>query len=307
MCAYVLGSNGRPLEAEDAILRNLDVGLEREQSSLALTALYVSTANVDKLRERLADPSIVRRLPVPLLIRAANVLGPQNVPETLVGRLASSLAAHYELAFGPDDFVLITAPQWNLQSSEMSLIVGDEAHRHSTIALMPGRSEVRFARIGEFGHLLRGSAIPPNATLVVRYPGTPIVHLRLDRRAESASNGATLASFPVVDMFGTPPFSGRRYNLVLVSIEIGETNFPIVLLPGVSHPTFREAIESGPSPPSNESPIPRGIETPPKTDAANAAQLKTAPADGHPTPPLLAVPKPPASPSPPVEGPKFGS
>ena len=81
---------------------------------------------------------------MPLVIRAAAVLGPRRTPEAVVAQWASSVAAHYELNYGPDDFVLETTPLWGLQASEMSLVVRDESYRQSTIALTPGQSEVRF-------------------------------------------------------------------------------------------------------------------------------------------------------------------
>ena len=255
MCAHVLGRNGRTAEAEDAVLRNLDVDLERVQSAAALLSLYTRQGKIAKLRSRLSDPALVRAVPMPLLIRAAAVLGPKRLPEAIVAHWASSLAAHYELNYGPDDFVLVTTPLWNLQTSEMSLIVGDESFRQSTIALSPGQSEVRFARIGEVGHPLYASSNPPPALLIVKYPDAPLVRLRLDSRFEAGGTAPTVASFPVVDMLASASLTGRHQKLFLVSIRIGETEFPVSarLAGGIAAPS-EDVDEPSTSPVEVDSP-----------------------------------------------------
>ena len=143
---------------------------------------------------------------MPILIRAAAVLGPAELPESVVAHWISSLAARYELNYGPDDFVLETTPLWDLQKSEMSLIVGDESFRQSTIALTPGQSEVRFARICEVGHPLYATANAPAAALIVKYPESPLVRLRLEPQPESSGATSTLSSFPVVDFLTSASF-----------------------------------------------------------------------------------------------------
>src|SRR3984885_145107 len=57
MAAQVLGRNGRPIEAEDAILRNLGVELERDRSTVALVSLYATTRNRQKLQAWLTNPA----------------------------------------------------------------------------------------------------------------------------------------------------------------------------------------------------------------------------------------------------------
>jgi hypothetical protein len=227
MCAHVLGHNGRMAEAEDAVLRNLDVNLEREQSVVALLSLYTLQGKVSKLRARLTNPALVRSVPMPMLIRAAAVLGPKRLPDAIMAHWSTSLTARYELNYGPDDFVLVTTPLWNLQTSEMSLVVGEESFRQSTIALTPGQSEVRFARIGEIGHPLYASSNPPPVLLIIKFPDAPLVRLKLDSRGETAVAASAATNFPVVDMLASASLTGRHQNLFLTSVQIGETEFPV--------------------------------------------------------------------------------
>jgi hypothetical protein len=226
MAAQVLGRNGRAAEAEDAILRNLDVDLEHDRSTVALVSLYSTTHNIQKLQAWLSNPSTVSRLPMPTLIRAAAVLGPRRIPGAVIAQWAATIDAHYDLNFGADDFVLVTAPAWRLQSSEMSLYVGKDSFRQSTIALMTGKSEVRFAQFAEIGHPFYASANPPSATLLVKFPDAPLVRLRLDSRAPVAANSST--GFSMVEMLTPSSYSGRHHQLQLAAVEIGQAQFAVV-------------------------------------------------------------------------------
>ncbi len=305
MCAQVLGRSGRTAEAEDAVLRNLDVDLERVQSTAALVSLYARQGKVAKLRSRLTNPALVRSVPMPMLIRAAAVLGPQRIPESVVAHWASSLTAHYELNYGPDDFVLETTPLWNLQTSEMSLIVGDESFRQSTIALTGGQSEVRFARICEVGHPLYATSNPPAATLIVKYPDAPLLRLRLEARPEAGGSASALASLPMVDFLTSASVKGRHQKLSLVSIQIGETDFP---LSGRSGGGFTPPSEDADE--ASTSPIDVG--SPPEVKPAIPGTPPTEPAPRPTTQPSAALEPPIPRLSPPklpivqpMEGPKL--
>jgi hypothetical protein len=290
MCAQVLAHSGHMAEAEDAVLRNLDVDLERTQSTAALISLYARQRKFAKLRSRLASPMLVRSVPMPLLIRAAAVLGPQRLPESIVAHWASSLTAHYELNYGADDFVLETTPLWNLQTSEMSLVIGDESHRQSTIAITSGQSEVRFARFGDVGHPLYATSNCPAATLIVKYPDAPLVRLRLEARSEPGAAAPALSSLPMVDFLTSASLKTRQQRLSLVSIQIGETEFPISARMAGSSLAPSDDVEE-PSALSTEADSPA---------AAKPTTTSNGPAGGPAmpgTPPMAAAPHPTTLPS----------
>jgi hypothetical protein len=315
MCARVLGRNGRVAEAEDAVLRNLDVNLEREQSVAALLSLYTLQGNTAKLRARLTNPALVRSVSMPMLIRAAAVLGPRRLPEAIMAHWASSLTAHYELNYGPDDFVLVTTPLWNLQTSEMSLVVRDESFRQSTIAMTPGQSEVRFARIGEIGHPLYASSNPPPVVLIVKFPDAPLVRLKLDSRAENAGAASAAPTFPVVDMLASASLTGRHQNLFLTSVQIGETEFPVSSRPAIGIASPQEDADEPSTPP-----VESGQPSTAKPANETGSKATTSPTTGSPTVtkpeqtphpsvvteppiPVLVMPKLPARPA--LDGPKL--
>jgi hypothetical protein len=328
MCAHVLGHNGRVAEAEDAVLRNLDVNLEREQSIAALLSLYTLQGNVGKLRARLTNPALVRSVSMPMLIRAAAVLGPKRLPEAIMAHWVSSLSAHYELNYGPDDLVLVTTPLWNLQASEMSLVVGNESFRQSTIAMTPGQSEVRFARIGKIGHPLYASSNPPPALLIVKFPDAPLVRLKLDSRAENGGTVSAATTFPVVDMLASASLTGRHQNLFLTSVQIGEAEFPVSSRPANRTAVPGEEVEEPSTPqiefdqPSTAKPAtetgstatgsptaaasPTAVASPTAAGSSTVTKPEQTPhpsAVAEPPIPVLVMPKLPARPS--MDGPKL--
>src|SRR5580704_1959250 len=305
MCAQVLGRCGRTAEAEDAVLRNLDVDLERVQSTAALVSLYARQGKVAKLRSRLANPALVRSMPMPMLIRAAAVLGPQRIPDSVVAHWASSLTAAYELNYGPDDFALETTPLWNLQTSEMSLIVGDESYRQSTIALTGGQSEVRFARICEVGHPLYATSNPPPATLIVKYPDAPLVRLRLEASPEGAGSASTLASFPMVYFLTSATVKGRHQKLSLVSIQIGETQFRFSGRIGVGFTPPNEDADEASASPVDVGPSPETKPGMPGTPPTEPAPRPTTQPSATLEPPIPRLSPPKLPMAPPMEGPKL--
>ncbi|MFV1991544.1 MAG: hypothetical protein ACC652_12475, partial [Acidimicrobiales bacterium] len=88
LCARVLQRNNRVVAAEDAILCNLDVGLESHHSRVFQLALYYDSDQRGKMVKVLDDPQIVADLPMSAVIRCAAYLGPDETP-THVTQLVS--------------------------------------------------------------------------------------------------------------------------------------------------------------------------------------------------------------------------
>ncbi|HEX6983744.1 MAG TPA: hypothetical protein VF170_00135, partial [Planctomycetaceae bacterium] len=106
--------------AEDAVLRNLDAGLEAEQSGVALLAVYARQGDPKKILARLDDAAVVNRTPMPVLLRCAAALKGQTLPHPAAERLRTSLHGY----LGRDDFVLVADPSWEFRSA---LFAVDEA------------------------------------------------------------------------------------------------------------------------------------------------------------------------------------
>ncbi len=196
-CAAVLEQYGDEPDAEDAILRNLDVDLERTHSTTQLVGLYHRTENVAKLRERLADPTDVALVPAPLLARACAQLGKSGpVPPVAVAKLERSLYAVADTRFGPDDLVVKGASNWWLPYAGMGIRVGNAAYAKAERHNVETVHEARFEGVGDFGSPLGGVDYDGQCIVDVRYPDGSEAHVVLAKRpAPKKSSGGIVATF----------------------------------------------------------------------------------------------------------------
>jgi hypothetical protein len=217
VCAAVLQRNGEVTDAEDAILRNLDVGLERSQSQVALLGLYSQTKQIDKLTAQLHHPDVIRDVPVPVLLACASRVGDERVSAAIIGQLQSTLQAAPRLNLGRDDLVLTAGPNWQLQNAAVTLQWRNKTYRKARVAAQKDSMLISFDGVDEFGNFFsHASNQTPIVTL--KYPDFPPVTLHLS--AHSSGDGTTsdsgshksagrypiyrLASFDPVEGLATP-------------------------------------------------------------------------------------------------------
>ncbi len=112
MCAQVLEANGRIDDAEDAILRNLDVDLERRYSSVGLLGLYYRQDRLDELAARLADPDFIVHVPMLGIVQCLAKLGPERTPQSVLSGLTNSIRVAVEPRFGTDDLLVACGASW---------------------------------------------------------------------------------------------------------------------------------------------------------------------------------------------------
>ena len=196
ICARVLGRHGKAALAEDAILRNLDVDLETEQSLSTLVLLYCHTKDERKLVKRLQSADDLARLPIPVLLHCANVLGREKTPEPVRRHLNGSMYAYADLNFGRDDLVLLALPSWNLQQAKLSLTVGERRFEQSKLESSKGHTRIRFREIGELGTPLKRTSKQRSVVLTLEYPddNTLRVHLQKPRGKARPSGVAFVKS-----------------------------------------------------------------------------------------------------------------
>ncbi len=221
MSAFILQRHGFFEEAEDAILRNLDVKLEQDQSRIALLALYLQWKNKEKLLEMLSQKDVLPRVPVVYLIRCAELLG-DELPDSVREYLRMSLYGYLDLHFGADDFVIQAAPSWQLNNARLSLLLGSRQVTAARGKWTGEQWEVRFFNVGEFGsdfkpqwNLLR------QVTLILNFPGQPTLRVELARPVLSAAvkqRASGWASFTVRTSYHSIPY----YALQVVGVALGE-------------------------------------------------------------------------------------
>lgn len=151
MAAQVLEHHGYLKEAEDAILRNIDVDLETSRSTVALVGLYYRQHQADSLAKVLADEEILKSLPVLSLVQAAAELARTHpVPPATLQRLRTSLRVAVEPRFGADDLVIACNSVWQSGNAKVALVLPghtkmSEAIRHTNIETHPsGETVIRF-------------------------------------------------------------------------------------------------------------------------------------------------------------------
>ncbi len=264
MCAYILQRHGLVAEAEDAILRNLDVGMEESQSRLALLALYLKWDKLEKLAALLSDRETVEQTPVVFLLKSAEKLG-GRLPETVREHLRSSLYGFADLHFGPDDFVLVATSNWQLQNARMTLVLGGQQFTAARGDWSGEQWRVRFPRVGEFGSDLRPQwERLTQATLLLHFPSTPTVRIEL-ARPSAAQTAGRWSPFSVRTVTNTRP----RHWLQVVRIELGDHS--VTLSPVSPTPQPERAEPDDAAPPRPRAPqAPAGVPAA-STDGGRAA------------------------------------
>jgi hypothetical protein len=179
ICACVLQRNRCFDEAEDAILRNLDVNLERSQSQLALVALLYQADDRTRLAGWLSDPAIVREMPALLLVQCATKLGETHPLPHVSQAMLRSLYGLPKLNRGRDDLVIHAGNGWQLGQAQLSLRYGDQIFRAPRTTVQPDGMLVTFEGVAEWGSTVGDGQEPKSAVLVVQYPQSAPIELTL--------------------------------------------------------------------------------------------------------------------------------
>lgn len=187
LCARVLAEHRRFREAEDAVLRNLDVDLETQHSLSALALLYCRWDNDDKLLELLRDAPTVRRLPMPILLFCTAHLDAGRRPQPILPFIASSIEASVERHFGEDDLVVRGVPTWQLQQARVSLEMLGHRCTQAPQFMAKQVHELRYAQVLEAGSPLASESNGLGVTLVLEYPGLQTIRLHM-QQTEGESN-----------------------------------------------------------------------------------------------------------------------
>ena len=256
VCATVLQKCGRFDDAEDAILRNLDVNLEKQQSRVALLGLYYSSHNKVKLAAQLQDPEWVREIPARLLLMCAAEIGQRDLPFAVADQLTMSLQGTPRLNMGRDDFVVAVSPTWQIQNATVTLHWGDQTFGNPRITAARESVLMSFDGIAEFGSPLTSPQDNQEIFLTIKYPETSPVKLTLKSRSDS-SKPMDLANLKIV---------GRRHPLYrVVSLEQNDTRLsllaeatgtvPVDLGMPVSRSTSKPLLKTEEDPTNDDAPF----------------------------------------------------
>jgi len=204
MAARVLQRHGQIENAEDAILRNLDVELEKSQSQVFLASLYFFSHQNEKVVAMLNDPQAVAHLPAPVLLRCAAMVGVERTPPLVVNNILASLEAYPRSGFGSQQVVVRVGNVWQLHLAHLEAWQNGTRLPEPEVQAGNGFYDLRYASQQERGFPF--GAPPPvrDLTLAFSYPDQTVVHLTLQRgestgMALSASQSMRIKSVRVGD------------------------------------------------------------------------------------------------------------
>ena len=217
ICARVLQRSGNIEAAEDAILRNLDVNLEAEQSRVFLVVLYEKSDQRDKLLRQLGDPQLIARLPAPVLLRCAARLGQDATPPAVLKTVVESLEGQPRIQFGKDEFVLRATSSWLLNLASLRVFHQGEELKSPEVTAGNGHYTLRYATRFDWGNPLGPVSPPSEFELQLTYPDHTEVRLVL----AGESGGSMPAAARVVTSRVTGPAPMR-----ITQIEVGDARQP---------------------------------------------------------------------------------
>jgi len=217
ICAQVLRRNQRYSAAEDAVLRNLDVQLETENSRVFLVALYDDAGERDKLLRQLSDPQVVATIPAPVLLRCSARLGPDATPPHVMRAVVSTLEAQPRYQFGADDFIVRASSSWMLNLATIQVYHNGVALAGPEVTSSNGHYQLRFTADSDWGNPLDPTSRAQEFELRLTYPDHTDVQLVLAPSSELGAGGSGLAPARAV----TARMSGGP-TLRIAKIVVGE-------------------------------------------------------------------------------------
>jgi hypothetical protein len=187
VCARVLQRHRQYAAAEDAVLRNLDVGLEHDQSRVFLVSVYYHAEDRAKLAKVLTDPNFAN-LPRSAVIRCAALLGPEQTPPNAMRLVAGSIDAQPQITFGQDEVILHASDAWQLPLAHMKASINGVELTAAHAATINGGHELRLTPARDLGTPLGGNQ-KFDLKLDLTYPDSSTVSLTMALSDEPVRTG----------------------------------------------------------------------------------------------------------------------
>ncbi|MDH3717130.1 MAG: hypothetical protein OES79_03320 [Planctomycetota bacterium] len=235
ICARILQHHGRLDDAEDAILRNLDVELETTQSRVFLASLYFHADKKQKLARFIANPEVVAGLPAPVLLRCAACLGAEQTPPPVLAAVLAALDVQPRLQFGPDELVVRMSPAWQLHLAHVDVSLQGRQLHARPLENVAGAHQLRFAERFEFGGPLAMKSDDVSVEVRFTYPDRTVVQVTIgpDRRQQDIASMIALVQTPA-----SHTRTAATGMLKVAGIAVNDTPIPL------THVAARSAAES---------------------------------------------------------------
>ncbi|QDU81636.1 hypothetical protein Pla110_33790 [Polystyrenella longa] len=250
VCARILSENREYDSAEESLLRNLDIGLEESQSRVGLLTLYYQAGDKRKMLAQLQDPKVLASVPPPVLLQCSALFDAREFPPQLRQQLANSIRIEPQLGFGADDLVIVASPEWNFETSDIVLQVGQRRWNDPYIVRRERHVELRFPGVVEWGTPLQAQATTTPVAIGLRYAGMPTFQLTMTPNQLANPNGGR--------GFGIGNDARNESSaLLLTTVEMNQmklpVNNPLLSWQGGNHlPTRRTETQQELFPSSNQ-------------------------------------------------------
>ncbi len=217
VCARILQTRHRFSAAEDAILRNLDVGLETAHSRVFLVTHYYAADEDEKLLRLLDDPEIVAGLPAPVLLRCAAKLGSDVTPEHVLQTVFASLEGQPRVQFGRDDFILRASSAWMLHLASLNVVYQGEELASPEVTSNGAHYQLRYAGRFDWGSPLNHTPDDMRFEVRLTYPDQTVIRMVLQPGVDAAAS--SVLESVTTRTNGMPP-------LQISAIEVGDARIP---------------------------------------------------------------------------------
>jgi hypothetical protein len=256
VCARILQRHRKFAAAEDAVLRNLDVGLESDQSRVFLVSVYYHALEKGKLARILNDPQFAS-LPTPVLIRCAAFLGAEQTPPHVLRTVSASIDAQPRVLFGPDEVILHASDAWQLPLAKMKATLNGQDLTPAHATTINGGHELRLTAQKDLGTPFGNSPDAWDLTIELTYPDAVTVSLDMSLDQEHSRAVPTR----------TTAFRGPSAPVLrLSSIQVGEMRLTLAGARSAEAdrlPTFEQSAAASPPP---TVPVLMPIESDPATE-----------------------------------------
>jgi len=218
MAARILQRRGQIADAEDAILRNLDVDLEQSQSHVFLASLYYFSRDEKKLLAMMNDPQAVAHLPAPVLLRCAALVGVEQAPPLVVNNILASLEAFPRSGLGTDQVTVRVGYAWQLYLARVEAWQDGKRLSDPQVSNGKGFHDLRFTLQSDRPFSLPGSGSKKDLQLVLTYPDETVVRLTLGNPGEMSGGRPSIALGAAI---ATPT------SMRISSIRVGDDTFAL--------------------------------------------------------------------------------
>lgn len=242
MCARILERGQRVAEAEDAILRNIDVDLETSLSRTMLVTLYTQTQNDERLVKVLSDPAYVAEVPAPVLLRCVSLLGQEKTPAPVMQTVLASIDAQPYIQVGQDDVIVRAASSWQLHLASLQVSLGDRQLSNPQIVTRNGIHYLRYATHTDIAGPFSAPPSDMRITLNFQYPDKNQIQLTLQPDQPQVSQTSRTMANMVNPRLATAS-SASTSSLRIADIKVGEKD---VALTGYRAPSRRDGLSNAP-------------------------------------------------------------